>query len=220
MTAKPPVSSSLEDEEHPVDLFDVLETLPMPASPGEPLAGDGAGTDPPVGYASPPVRSRWKKGGASPNPRGRPPKQVKGPLTNMMAQEIDTQVDGVQMKLTKRAVLDRILRDKAIKDGGPWLRLWDQCQARDEHLRVRVELYRQRKDNKIARTGQRLRADIAFRDTLFRWVERCFPGVVDVERRLLERGAIQRGANGLGLTGEAHAGYAEMSHHPDSQGPD
>lgn len=57
--AKRKKAASCEDE----PMEDQLESGELPA---------GSDGEKPVGYKNPPLKSRWKKGGPSPNPRGRP----------------------------------------------------------------------------------------------------------------------------------------------------
>lgn len=196
MTAKRTPPPMPEDGDRPPDLFDEpLETLPA--------AGEGEGEEPPpVGYGSPPLHTRWKKGGPSPNPYGRPPKPRGGRLMEMMRQPVSIEHNGAALQITRREALDRIVRDKAIATGGRWLRLWDQGQARDQQLRRRVDAWHERLsgDPEMSKTARRIRADSAAGDKFIQWIDTHFAGVMETHKRLLDMGAIIDTPDGIRLT--------------------
>jgi hypothetical protein len=192
----PPMS---QDGDRPSDLFDEpLETLPA--------AGGGEGeAPPPVGYANAPLHSRWKKGGPSPNPHGRPPKPRGGRLMEMMQQQVSIEQGGNARQMTRREALDRIVRDRAIAAGGRWLKLWDRCQARDQQLRQRVDAWHERlaSDPEMSRTARRIRADSAAGDRLIQFIDTHFAGVMETHMRLIGMGAIIDTPDGIRLANGA-----------------
>lgn len=209
MTAKRTPPPMLEDGNRPSDLFDEpLETLPA--------AGDGEGeAPPPVGYASPPLHTRWKKGGPSPNPHGRPPKLRGGRLMEMMQQPIIAEHNGAGVQMTKREALDRIVRDLAFAKGGRWLKLWDQCQERDQQLRRRVAVWHERlaTDPEMSQTARRIRAYSNMGDKLVSYMDTHFAGVMETHKRLIDIGAIIDTADGIRLAKDADSAHDGNTDH-------
>lgn len=186
---------------------DHLETLPIPSSEAMPPGIEGTPEAPqieseaPVGYCSPPQHTRWQKGAPSPNPKGRPPKPPSGVLMKKMELLIEVNEDGVLRQMTRRAYLDRLVRDKAMSEGGPWLKLWEQRKLYDAVLRQRVAEYQARraKETPADKEAAKRRSSEASRDATYAWIEQNFAGVHEVERKLLEAGVIVETPEGLAL---------------------
>lgn len=196
MSNKSPQRTRLPEEEYPEDLFDQpLETLPLTLGPDD-NSNDAVGQEK-VGYCSPPKNTRWKKGGPSPNPRGRPKKQRSAKLAQLMEELI--QPHGSSETMTKREALDKIVLKHAINDGGPWLKLWEDRKERDGKLRQREAdvSNRNASSNRADVIALQVRQEINSRDLLLSFIRKYFPGVVETEQKLDNAGLIVRTEAGL-----------------------
>lgn len=70
-----------------------------------------------VGYKKPPVHSRFKKGGPSPNPRGRPKgaRSLKADLLDELAERLPISENGKQRKYSKQRITLKALVNNGIK---------------------------------------------------------------------------------------------------------
>lgn len=183
MSSKPPRRTRLSEDEYPEDLFDQpLETLPLTDGPDD-NSNDAVERDK-VGYCSPPKNTRWKKGGPSPNPRGRPRKQQSTKLVQLLGEPI--QPHGSNETMTRREALDQIVLRHAINDGGPWLKLWEERKEQDSKLREREAnaSNRSANSNRLDEMALQVRREIHFRNVLLSFIRRHFPGVVETEQKL------------------------------------
>lgn len=84
-----------------------------------------------VGYGCPPVANRWKKGGASPNPKGRPPgSQTRRAITRRVAEEKRAYSEGGRRKVTENIVLVAMtVRNYAAKGDLSAIKLYDWLEG-------------------------------------------------------------------------------------------
>lgn len=182
----------LGDEKHPDDLFggpETLETLPLSsgneASGHAHVAGRPASEAYKIGPGKPPLKSRWVKGAASPNPRGRPPKKKSGRVKSILDREIQVSTGGCTRTITRREALDRSLRQKAIEEGGGWKALWEAQQDFDRKISERIRRSREKQASlREISTATRVREQIRLSDFTFALFERVFPGLLDTMRVL------------------------------------
>lgn len=188
MTAPAKSRSTSPDDERPDDLFDDVSPLEtIPAAPGK------------VGPGHPPAHSRWKKGGPSPNPAGRPRKPSAGAMTKRMSKKmVVMRTEGGQATMTRREALDRVLRDLATRKGGKYLDLWNERKARDQRLREEREAYEtQQRELKNLRTEAPTQWEFREQQNLYEteWrliqaINDVIPGSLDIHLRLRQAGAI------------------------------
>ncbi len=207
MSNRPRRRAGRSKEEYPDDLFGPpLETIPLPDGPDEQEKGADEEekaddqVDEQVGYCSPPKRTRWKKGGPSPNPQGRPKKQRLTRLAQLMGEQI--QIDGSGEIITRREALDRVVLERAIKVGGPWRNLFEERKERDcvrrKHEAEKKERSEQSKSED--KTAKQLRQQSHAGGVLLALITKQFPGLLDTLRQLEEAGLVVRTEEGLKLT--------------------
>lgn len=169
-----------------------------------------------VGYRSPPEHTRWKKGAASPNPRGRPAKRRGGKITALMEQKISVRTAAGKRAMTRREALDRKVIELAFRETR-FRDLWKQRQERDESLQMKRAEYERhqlaynsmREANPERAASYDKRREGQMRRRFLEIVFSDDPGLLESISELLQTGAVVSVAGALQMADQLRDALCE-----------